>query len=85
MKMYNKKVNRILNKWHKNEKLSFSLLDNPALNANFKCQPMTYGSSFDFNMNMYIFVLKIPFLILSTILDLMFVLVSVNYFGNRSS
>ena len=41
------------------------------------------SSSFDFNMKMKILiVLKIPFLILPTIFDLMLVLVSVNYFGN---
>ena len=43
----------------------------------------TQQSGFDFNMNMNILIiLKMPFLIRSTILDLMLVLVSVNYFGN---
>ena len=42
----------------------------------------TFESSFDFNMNIKILIiLKIPFLVLSTILDFMLVLVSVNYFG----
>ena len=40
------------------------------------------SSSFDFNLKMKILItLKMPFLILSTILDLM---ISVNYFGNLS-
>ena len=39
----------------------------------------TFESRFDFNMNMKI--LKMLFLVLSTVLDLMLVLVSVNYFG----
>ena len=69
---------RILNKWQKTEKLLFFLLNNPTLNANFE-------SSFDFNTNMRILIiLKMPFLIRSTILDLMLVLVSVSYFGNLS-
>ena len=43
------------------------------------------SSSFDFNMKMKIcIILKIPFLVLSTILDLTLVLVAVNYFGNLS-
>ena len=42
-------------------------------------------SSFDFNMKMNILIiLKMPFLILSAILDMMLVLVSLNYFGNLS-
>ena len=41
------------------------------------------GSSFEFNMKMKILIiLKTPFLILSTVPDLMLVLVSVNYFDN---
>ena len=41
-----------------------------------------FESSFDFNMIMKILIiLKMPFLVLATILDLMLVLVSVNYFG----
>ena len=43
------------------------------------------SSSFDFNIRMKILaILRMPFLILSTIPDLMFVLVSVNYFDNLS-
>ena len=43
------------------------------------------SSSFDFNMKMKtLIILKMPFLILSTILNLRLVLVSVNYFGNLS-
>ena len=41
------------------------------------------SSSFDFNMKMKILIiLKMPFLILSTFLDLQLVSVSGNYFGN---
>ena len=41
------------------------------------------SSSFDFYYeNENLVILKIPFLILSTIHDLMLVLVSVNYFAN---
>ena len=42
-----------------------------------------FESSFDFVMGILI-ILKMLFLILSTILDLMLILVSVNCFGNRS-
>ena len=42
-----------------------------------------FESSFDFDMGILI-ILKMLFLILSTILDLMLILVSVNCFGNRS-
>ena len=43
------------------------------------------SSSFDYNMKMKILIiLKMPFLFLSTILDMMLGLVSVNYFGNLS-
>ena len=42
------------------------------------------SNSFDFNMKMNILItLKMPFLILSTILDLMLVLFLVNYFGKQ--
>ena len=42
---------------------------------------ITFESSFDFNMNMKILIiLKMLFLVLSTILGLMLVSVSVNYF-----
>ena len=45
----------------------------------------TFESSFDFNMNMKIvIILKMSFLFLPTILDLMLVLVSENYFDNLS-
>ena len=74
IKMYNKQVCQNPQQMAKNWEIFF-LLDNPTLNANFE-------SSFDFNMNMKILIiLKMPFLVLSTILDLMLVLVSVNYFG----
>ena len=46
---------------------------------------INFESRFGFNVNMEIvIILKMPFLIISTILDLIFVLVSVNYFGNLS-
>ena len=63
----------------------FSLLDNPTLNANYKWQSCLLESSFDFDMHMKILIiLKVPFLILRIILDLMLVLALVNYFGNLS-
>ena len=63
----------------------FSLLDNPTLNANYKWQACLLESSFDFDMHMKILIiLKVPFLILRIILDLMLVLALVNYFGNLS-
>ena len=75
---------RILSKWQKTEKVLFSLFDNPTLNANFKWQPCWMESRFDFDKNMKILIsLKIPLLILSTILDLMLVFALVNYFGNQ--
>ena len=50
----------------------------------FKCwQPCLLKSSFDFEINVKILIIsKMPFLILSTILDLMLALGLVNYFGN---
>ena len=36
IKVYNKQVCQILNKWQKTEKLLFFLFDSPTLNANFK-------------------------------------------------
>ena len=43
------------------------------------------SSSVDFKMKMKILIiLKVPFLILSAIVDLMLVIVSVNYFGKLS-
>ena len=43
------------------------------------------SGAFDFNMKIKsLIILKMPFLIYSTVLDLMLVLVSVNYFGNLS-
>ena len=63
----------------------FSLLDNPTLNANYKWQACLLESSFDFDMHMKILIiLKVPFLILRIILDLLLVLALVNYFGNLS-
>ena len=45
----------------------------------------TFESNFDFTVNMKILIiLKMPFLIILTNLDLMLILISVNYFGNLS-
>ena len=47
--------------------------------------PTFESSSFDFDMKMNILIIsKMSLPIFSTILDLMLVLVSVNYFGNLS-
>ena len=78
--MHNKQVCQNLQQMEKKtEKLLFSLPDDPTLKVNFK------WVSFDFNMKMKILIiLKMPFLILSSISDLILFLVSVNYFGSPS-
>ena len=63
--MYNKQVCQNHQQMAKTNKLLFSLLDNPTVNANFE-------SNFGFDMNMKnLIVLKMRFLIFSTIRGLM--------------
>ena len=80
IKMYSKQVCQNPQQMAKNREILFSLLDNPTLNAYLKLQHLK--GSFSFSMNMkFLIILKMPVLVLSTILDLMLVLVSLNTFG----